>query len=240
MNTRLALCAGVPLAFALCASAASAQRMNIDINSNSLSAPLGGGVPSATFGAASGQAGVWNDFVGTANGVPSGALFDLSGAVTGATITMTSASGGSILGFNNATNSGDYALLMNDANQVGTVIQGGSRVYTLNGLINGMYSLYTYAAPPQGIAGQTTVSVSGATSPNPQVAIGPAINNTFALGATHTIHDVLVTNGTLTITVTAPVNQGLSAYINGFQLVPTPGAIGLLAMSGLFAGRRRR
>jgi hypothetical protein len=240
MAHRLALCAGVPLAVALCASAASAQRLNIDIDFPGAGPALGGGVPSAAFGAASGQAGVWNSFAGTANGVPSGGLFDLSGAITGATITMTSAQGGSLIGFNNATNSGDYALLMNDGNQVGTVVQGGMRVYTLNGLSNGMYTLYTYAAPPQGIAGLTTVSVSGATSPNPQQAIGPASNNLFAQGATHTIHDVLVTNGTMTITVTAPVNQGVSAYINGFQLVPTPGAMAVLAMGGLFAGRRRR
>lgn len=240
MAHRVVPCASAIIACTLLASPAFAQRLNIDIDAATAGAPLGGGVPSAAFGAASGQTGVWNSFTGTANGVPSAPLMDLSGAVTGATITMTSASGGSLLSFNNTTNSGDYALLMNDANQVGTVIQGGSRTYTINGLANGMYTLYTYAAPPQGIPGLTTVSVAGSTSTNPQQAVGPASNNTFALGQTHTIHDVLVTNGTITVQVTATAGQGVSAYINGFQLVPTPGALAILAMGGCFAARRRR
>lgn len=218
-----------------CAPFAAAQQFNVDIDFPGSNGQLGQGVPSAAFGAASGQAGVWNS-------APSGsgpfALTDINGALTGATLSITGTS--SLLAFNNSSNTGDYALLMNDARQVGTVVQGGNASFTFAGLTNGNYQVWTYGAPPQGGAGSTVVDVIGSTSTNPQTVTGGANNNTFILGGTHVVHNVAVTNGTLTIRITDPNGDGLPAYINGFQLVPAPGgAVALLAAAGLLARRRR-
>ncbi len=227
-RTPIRLVAAMSCAFA---ALAHAQSFNIDLDQPSAPPALGGGAPSNAFGAASGQAGFWN-------AVPSAATFaltDINGVLTAATITLTGSS--SSLAFNNGTNSGDYRLLMNDARQVGTVVQGGTTTVTFNNLINGNYQLYTYAAPPQGTPGSTDVIVNG----NSMFAIGGASGNTFTLGGTHVIHNVTVTGNTLTMIVVDPPGDGLPGYLNGFQLIiPAPGAAASLAMLGALGLRRRR
>jgi hypothetical protein len=66
--------------------------------------------------------------------------------------------------------------------------------------------------------------------------------NTFALGSTHSIHDVLVSNGTLSITVAAPpdpTNTFGGGFVNGFQIVPAPASGAVLALAALCHRRRR-
>lgn len=233
--TRAAV-AAMPLAFV---ALAGAQSLNIDIDQPGGSPALGQGVPSSAFGAAAGQAGVWNSF-STSGPTP---LVGLSGAATSATIGITSSSTSfSLLGFNNPANTGDIALLMNDASQIGTVVQGGSRTYEINGLINGQYALYTYTAPPQGalVSGETFVNVLGSVEGN-QMASGSMVGNTFQLGVTHLIHNVNVLGGSITINFTDAPDGG-SAWVGGFQLVliPAPGALAVFALAGFVGTRRRR
>ncbi|TVQ63746.1 MAG: hypothetical protein EA379_03250 [Phycisphaerales bacterium] len=214
--------------------AAQAQFFNIDVGLATQPSP------SSAFGAASGQTGHWNFFAGnTPVGVPV-ALTDITGAATGVTLSrITNAGSPSALWFNNTTNSGDFAALMNDGSQVGTIVQGGWHEYTFSGLANGTYQLWTYAARPQGGTSYAEVDVFGSTSPV-QILNGGNNNNTFTFGGTHAIHRVIVTDGTFTLRVTAGQNIGLSTYVNGFQLVPTPGAAAMLACVALVGARRRR
>lgn len=232
-NTR-AVAAFTVVACAL-SGAAVAQFFNIDVGTTS------NGQPSSAFGAASGQTGHWNFYAGnTGIGAPV-VLFDITGAATGVTLSRITNSGtASGLFFNNTTNSGDFAALMNDGSQVGTIVQGGWHEYTFSGLANGSYQLWTYAARPQGGNSYAEVDVFGSTSPL-QILNGGNNNNTFTFGGTHAIHNVVVTNGSFTLRVTAGQNIGLSTYVNGFQLVvPTPGGAALLACAGLLTARRKR
>jgi len=214
--------------------AAQAQFFNIDVGLATQPSP------SSAFGAASGQTGHWNFFAGnTPVGVPV-ALTDITGAATGVTLSRIANAGSpGALWFNNTTNSGDFAALMNDGSQVGTIVQGGWHEYTFSGLANGTYQLWTYAARPQGGTSYAEVDVFGSTSPV-QILNGGNNNNTFTFGGTHAIHRVIVTDGTFTLRVTAGQNIGLSTYVNGFQLVPTPGAAAMLACVALVGARRRR
>lgn len=228
---RTSICRAVSLSCALAAHA-NAQSFNIDLEFPGGSPSLGQGIPSSAFGAASGQTGFWN---GTGFGSGPFALSDLNGNLTAATMSFLGVS--SLLGFNNPTNSGDYRLLMNDAAQVGTVVQGGSATFTINNIANGSYQVWTYAAPPQGTPGSTNVTINGVS----MFAIGGASSNTFSLGGTHVVHNTFVTGNTLTIIVNDPTGDGLPAFINGFQIVvPAPGAaIAFLGLAPLALRRRR-
>lgn len=233
------------LIVAVCAAGAlgadaSAQYFNVDIDCNNGDPPqLGVGVPSPGFGAAANQPGMWNLFDGISIGPTP--LVDLSGAATGVTLSLQWTIFYSCLDYLNTSNTGDYALLFNDASQVGSLAGGGTLTYTFAGLANGQYQLYTYASAPQGILSSSQVTVPGSTSANPQFVTGPAPGNGFALGITHSIHDILVTNNTLVVTISAPPGLNDPAYVAGFQLVPGPGgATALLTGSVWLMGARRR
>lgn len=228
---RTPLCLVATLSCALAATA-HAQAFNIDLDFPGATPPLGEGAPSAAFGAASGQVGVWNSV--SFGGGPF-ALVDLAGGVTAATMSIVGST--SLLGFNNATNSGDYRLLMNDARQVGTVVQGGTATFTINNIANGSYQVWTYAAPPQGTPGSTNVTINSVS----MFATGGASGNAFSLGGTHVVHNVLVTGNSLSIIVNDPTGDGLPAYINGFQIVvPAPGAaVAFLGLAPIALRRKR-
>lgn len=232
------------LAACLLPAPALGQFFNIDIDCEDGSPPfLGSGVPSSSFGAASGQTGVWNLLNGLSTApIP---LVGLNGAATGATVTVSSTVFLSCLSYNNPTNTGDYALLLNDASQAGTIVQGGSLTYTFNGIANGSYEVYTYASAPQGDLGQLTASsvfVPGSTSANPQFVSGPETGNAFALGITHSIHDILVTNNTLIVDVSELPVGTYPAYVAGFQIqsVPEPGTATMLGLGIAIAAFLRR
>ncbi len=187
---------------------------------------IGAGTPSTLFGAAAGVPGYWNQ-VPTGNGGPR-SLRDTLGAVTNVSMSWTGSGGG--LGYNNPNISGDFKQLMADADPVGA---GGLR-YTISGLTDGSYRVFTYACKPQGEAWTTMITVTGSTSPNPQAVTGPMPVNQFILGVTHSMHDVDVSGGMLTIYVAEHQNS----YVNGFQILAVPEAstwislcIGVLAVA---------
>jgi hypothetical protein len=190
---------------------------------------LGGGVPSSAFSAAApNHAGFWNDI--PAQGSPSVQLRDLSGALTG--VLLLGPSGGVGGGNNFTANTGDHARLQNDFRIV------GNEAWTFTGLPSGPYRLYTYSAWPSTSVTNTTVTVAGANVPI-QVVTGPMPGNAFQEGATHTVHDVLISNGTLTVQIDRGV---MNAALNGMQLVavPEPSAITIVAIGFLFGGWCRR
>jgi hypothetical protein len=218
---------------------AHAALFNVDIDQIGAMPPHGGGAPSSTFGAAAGQPGFWNPVSGIALGPTP--LLDTAGAATPVTLTVTSSSTAlSDLSYLQPLNTGDYALLLNDASQIGTLSQGGSRTYTFAGLSPGWYKIYTYAVAPQATVVPNPVLVPGAIGTNPEIVNGPMPGNAFAQGITHSIHDVLVTTGTLDVVFNIPANLSGGAYVNGFQIVPEPATVSLAALGGLAMIRRLR
>jgi hypothetical protein len=214
------------------------QSFNIDLDVPGSPPSIGGGVPSNAFGAASGQTGVWNSVPTTAGPV---ALVNISGAATGVSYSVpVSSTTISTLGFNNGANTGDFALLFNDGQQVGTVVQGGTRTYRFTGLADGLYSIYTYASPPQGIAGDIAITIAGSNEGTLMTA-GAMTPNTFTLGVTHVIHTINLAGGILNIDMVDTPGSP-SAYVSGFQitLVPGPGSLLVLAALPLMHRRRRR
>jgi len=195
-------------------SPALAQGFNVDLDT-------GDGPPSSGFGGAAGQPGFWNSVDGTPGPHQ---LHNLLDVPTPASLGITfDPLGGGGLSFNSG-NTGDYALLMNDAQQVGNIDSGGWILYTFTGLIPGPYTVYTYAVAPHGIFVPVPVFVPGSTNPNTQIVTGPMpTNNTFSYLITHAVHDVLVgTDGVLKVDITIEGGLQWGAYINGFQIVPGP------------------
>jgi len=216
---------------------AVAQSYNIDFDMFTSSPPKGGGVPSEFFGAAANQIGAWNSILPTSAGPLS--LFDITGSATSATLSASSPDGLDGIAFNNPANTGDFALLFNDAASIGSLLDGGTRTQTFNGLIDGLYTVYTYGSPPQGTAGELHINIPGSAEGSLTTS-GAMTPNTFELGVTHVIHTIQVVNGSFTIElINMPGSPG--AYINGMQLVliPAPGALALMLVVP-FAGRRRR
>lgn len=222
----------------LACSSAWAQFFNVDIDCITGLPILGEGVPSSTF-AGAGYAGTWNSMDGISSGPTP--LVDLGGNATGVTLTSTSSTLFSCLGYNNPTNTGDYNLLLNDASQAGFIQNGGSRSWTFNNLANGSYRLITYGAAPQGVASTSPITVSGSITSNPQTVFGPMTGNALGLGITHVFHDVIVTTNTLTISSTvAPFENTNGSWIQGFQLIPEPASAAMLALGAAVLRRRRK
>ncbi len=216
---------------------ARAQAFNIDVD-HSGPPSLGFGLPSASFAAAANQPGAWVgvDVVSVNYAIP---LRDITGALTGATVTRrinyVAISGG---GYANFSNTGDYALLLNDFTDVAQSIPGGTLVHEFRNLLPGQYRVYTYAATPWGSVMPTPVVVPGSLTTNPQIVTGPMPGNALIEGITHTIHDVIVTNGSLDVSITQPPSGGNDGMVvNGFQLtyvpVPEPTSALVLTLGGV-------
>jgi hypothetical protein len=110
---------------------AAGQSFNIDLDVGFGDPGLGNGSPSSNFGAAAGLVGYWNR-MGT--GDDPQAVLGLGGESTSVQMSaFAGKSGGSAIGFRFEGNTGDYALLLNDARVIGTIIQGGQITYTLSG-----------------------------------------------------------------------------------------------------------
>ncbi len=191
---------------------ARAQSFNVDFDW-----PLGGGagVPSAGYGAAANQAGVWNGVGFTlANPGPFG-LVNLAGAPTGVLISQSGATG-SLNYFNNIT-TGDFDRLIDDA-----LFAQGPYSVTFSGLQPGQYTVYAYGISPTGSGGseRNAITIAGAASPATQSVGGPTPSNTFTAGLTHSIHTATV-NQTGQLTIQCQ-NLGLgNAFVGGIQLVYT-------------------
>jgi hypothetical protein len=218
---------------AVVASAAvvPAQSFNVDLDVLFGPPATGAGVPSASFGGAAEQVGVWN-LIGATWGGPTG-LLNLTGGASGVQL-FKIPGGGFGNGFNNPTLTGDHALLLKDGANF------ESARWSFSGLANGLYKLFTYAVHPSGVVTNTSVTVSGAFEPT-MIVTGPVQGNSFLVRKTHSVHDVFVTNGVLSV----DINRGTQdvAYVNGFQLVavPEPSSILTLGLTlSLFLILRRR
>ena len=202
----LARCAPVAL-IALALSVGARAQFNCDLDDPGSPPFAGGGTPSSAFGAAANQPGYWNSL--NAAGFGPTALRNLSGQLTN--VICTGPSGGIGSGFNFAGNTGDYALLLNDGHQV------YHDSWTFTGLAPGIYRLYTYAVWPNGVVTATAVTVPGSFTVNPQYVTGPMPGNRFDLNVTHSIHEIQVSTGNVTVNVD---RGGHFGFVNGFQIVP--------------------
>ena len=175
-----------------------AQKINLDIGRANAE-------PSIGYGAAAGQAGIWNRMVVTAGG----ALVDTSGLSTGASVSAISAHHFSF-GFDNPFTTGDDELLLDAGHD-------GALALNFSGLQNGDYFVYTYAFAPDNRTNYITdVEVLGSTDPIQSVG-GTQWSGIHIQGVTYAKHHVSVTGGTLQILATV---GHLYATVNGVQLEP--------------------
>jgi predicted outer membrane repeat protein len=188
--------------------AAYGQSFNIDFN---IATGAGAGVPSTAYRGAAGQAGHWNSVSDA-----SATLNNLTNNPT--PVTMSRSGSGTIVNVSTAVLSGDDEKLLED------VFRGsiGSQVsLTFNNLESGHYAVYTYAIHPDST--QTClVNVWGSTSLSNQLVGTMLYQPGFSVGATHSLHVVEVTNGTLFINF-APSSSDFQVHIGGLQLVKLNG-----------------
>jgi hypothetical protein len=199
---------------------AGAQSFNIDLDVGGGDPGVGSGAPSSSFGGAAGQPGFWNRFgfggvplpVGGLDGIKTSIVMDAS--YHGA--------GGGGGGFAFTGNTGDYALLLNDAATVGSIGAGGRLTYTFTGLAAAAYLVFSYAANVNGIAIDTPVTIPGAI-PTTEVVTGPMSGNALEHLVTHSIHAVQVNaTGTFEIIFQQPPMMHANMDVNGFQVVMVP------------------
>lgn len=179
---------------------AAAQSFNVDIGAV-------GGTPAASFGAAAGQAGTWNEIgLGT-----SANLSDLGGAATPVSVAVSADTdtGSQLLC------SGDIGALIND----NVYRQGANAVWnvTFSGLANGSYTVFLYG-PVNTAVNSGTMNVNGTTVPNMS---GDAC--TLTSGVTFQSVQATVTNNTLTISGDETGTGGIFAGLAGVQLVAAAG-----------------
>ena len=216
---------------ALGASDAWALAFNIDVGTAF-------GTPSSGYGAAAGQVGYWNGIVPTSSGPH--ALFDLSGAATGVTLTISA--GEASFSFNDPSTSGDDQALLDDELDIRPTGVGNTATVTLIGLPAGTYDVYTYARDAEAPTNEeVSVNVNGTGAQN----VTPTSDtfSGFALGQTHTLHSVTIAAAqNLSVVVTIVADPGTDyGMINGIQIVPEPRSA-LLVAAGLIllAAHRRR
>jgi hypothetical protein len=225
----------IPIAFSAIPSA-SAQSLNIDIDMPGAEPDAGGGAPADVFGAAASQPGAWNAIF---PGPGPFSLTDLDGALAAATLSISSPDGFSTFSVNNPVNTGDFALLFNDAMSIGSVADGGNATFHFSNLTDGLYQVYTYATPPNSLSGELFIDVVGSNE-GTLATSGIMPGDAFALGTTHVIHTIDVTGGEIVIDLTSLPGPE-RGYINGIQLVMLPAPSGLLVIAaGLLFGSKRR
>lgn len=217
---KLALGAAV---VAMAGTAASASSLiNIDFSTDFSS-------PAASYGAASGQVGFWNAIPAMSAGVPI-ALSDISGGVSGASISSTTAQFD--FSFQNPATAGGDEQLMDDFLDLGGA--GALDTFTVTGLAAGNYQVFVYAWGADNATFVTGASVNGSA----QQTSGGAWPGGFSAGVTHSVFNVTLTAGQ-PLTINTATVSGFGS-LNGIQIIPTPGALALLGMGGLAAARRRR
>jgi hypothetical protein len=188
----------------VCCASALSQGFNIDLGI--------GGQPSSSFGAAGEQPGYWN--AGAYN-----RLRGLDGARSGVHVKRWTVDGGGSGSFYNPINTGDYAKLLNDAEDVGTGYQGGLLHLTFAGLQPGAYKVVTYAVIPSGGISYAPVYIPQATENQVQIVTGPMPGNSFQYLITHSVHEVRIVQGGSfeLIFYRAPFAPRIS--VNGIQIV---------------------
>lgn len=213
----------------LCALEGRAQSFNVDLSIDDVP-ELGGGVPTDAFGGAANQPGRWNSVYVIGS---SPMLRRLDGLPTGVSLSIASSnqslSGG---GFANLTNTGDFARLLNDVRYIDALWAS----WTFHGLTNGSYRAIVYAVRPFPVVSEARVSVNGGPT---AFVFGPMPGNQLTQGITHSIHNTVVSNGTLTILVARNPNGEIAAC-NGFQITAVPEPTTILFLAPAFVGFVRR
>lgn len=231
---RLLIVAAVIISFGGSVSV-HAQSFNIDLDSFSGTPEGGNGAPGSTFGGAAQSPGAWNRVYASGPTTPV-ALFGLDGVLTGAQIVATGGVGSSG-GYNFHGNTGDYAALLNDFEDVG----GSNGIqFHFSGLLPGHYFVYTFAVDPAPGGTIAHVTVPGSVTPT-QIVSGPMPGNQFILGQTHCIHELQLNGDSFEVDVGIPGPP--NPRVNGFQIVavPEPGCFLTFSAAAvsLFARRRR-
>ena len=188
-------------ALLLFSPAASSQSFNIDFGDN-----VTLGTPGSTYGAASGQAGVWNDCLGDMS------LVDLAGNPTGVTIALVGVD--TPYGFDELCTAGEDEMLLDDIMYTG----GTTGYFLLTGLADGSYEVYTYAKAPDSNVFFTDVTITGSTEGT--LTVGGDFCAGFVYLATHAVHHVDVVGGNAQIDVA--VNSNYTS-LNGMQIIQTGG-----------------
>lgn len=175
--------------------------INLDFDFNFPGEP-GTGAPAVTFGAASGQTGVWN-LVGFGLGPFS--LNDLTGAPSPVTLSRSLNPPATSIDIGGTD---DYAKLVYDSDRIDSTL-----IYTLTGMPAGEYAIYTYAAAPSFVTVATRITINA----QQQLVAGAQNDSMFTLGATHARHQFVHAGGPLTITA---VRASINGVVNGLQIVP--------------------
>ncbi len=192
-------------ALVLFAGTASAQSFNVDLNASSGN---GSGVPSASYGAAAGQAGTWNSIT-NASAATVG-LQKIDGSASSVNLTWNK--GTAISGIFDSGITGDNAKLEQDGQFMTSF---GTLQYTFSNMAAGTYAVYTYAGTPNSPSNESGVTVTGSTSSYQYV--GANLANDFMPGDTHAIHIVTVAaGGSIVVKVSDSFNGNASC--SGLQV----------------------
>jgi hypothetical protein len=175
--------------------------------------------PSSAFGAASGQAGTWNQI---SNLVTNSGILDVTGAATSVAISIST----DFMNGNFAPGPSDGELLMSD----NYFSFNPPWSLTISGLTNGLYDFYLYEPS------HPTVS-TGAGSLNgiPFVDINGGYSGSFVLGSNyHKLSSVSVVGGTAIATGAGGQFKGLAGMqIVPVSVAPVPEAGSMMIWAGL-------
>ncbi|MGE3107755.1 MAG: hypothetical protein AB7G11_03370 [Phycisphaerales bacterium] len=237
-SIRLAVSAALGLLGA--ASSATAQTaeprgggavgFNVDMNRT---VGTGSGVPSASYGAASGQAGFWNNFI--VGGASTISLSGLTGAPSGVSLTRV-AGAGIQSGCPGGTIPLDFSRLMCDYDYAVAGVVNPVE-YRFDNLLPGGYAVITYAGRADNAATFQTQLWINNTFVGQDNITGPVTGGTFTLGVTHTQRNVTISPGD-SLRVIARDNSGEfgdPVSIAGIQLIRVADPIANIASPAPFA-----
>jgi hypothetical protein len=196
---------------------ALAQSFNIDVGDPAFPSPA------MTYAAGSAQAGVWNAWGDFSNGIPwTQPLVDISGAATGVTMTgdySNFTNGLANFSFDNANTFGDDEALLDDLWDMGA--PPGEGWFTIMGLADGDYDIYSYAFAPDNAGFSTTIMAMGSPDP-PQLVNDPtSFGGGHGLGVTYAKHRVTVSGGS-NVEVFFLTTSGFGSH-SGMQITPAAG-----------------
>jgi len=175
------------------------------------------GSPPATYGAASGQVGVWNVY-GYPDRNTSLSLVDTAGnTISGASLIFNAPYGSA--GAGGTWVPDVYKPLLADGISTD---ENGSFTVTIAGLAAGDYDLYSYAFIPfTSSSNGMTVSVAGALQGTESVTGQFPDPANYSLNATHALHTLSLTTGqNIFATIGSYGSSGTNA-LSGLQIVPT-------------------
>jgi len=188
------------------------QSFNIDIGGNQTFL-----VPTNAYGAAAAQPGIWNDVNTFAVGQ---ALIDLGGVITAVTFTD-AGTGVQNYESDNAATTGDDEALLDDFTDLGCT-NGTTTSYTISGLADDDYDIYTYAWASDGDGFRTDITVTS--SPDPLQSVGGTWTGSHVQGVTYALHRVTVSGGS-DVDIQAVTSAGCGS-VNGFQIKGSSGPVG--------------